>query len=102
MLRRRAESAARELSARVHGVSTTRFCRPILDWPHWAVWAYLYAHDLPVHPAYACTLSGQLDRDRLRVHAIGNPESGDRGYGRGRAEWEAHYYPQHQRRSDAL
>jgi hypothetical protein len=32
---------------------------------------------------------GRLDRERLRVAALG----GDPGRGHGRAEWEAHYYP---------
>ena len=88
------ESASRAMSAAVHGVATDRACRPILRWSSVEVFAYLRRHDLPVHPAYACSMGGTLERGRLRVGAIG----GDRGTGRGRAEWERRYYPEIARR----
>jgi phosphoadenosine phosphosulfate reductase len=85
---RAAESGQRSMSARVHGISTDKTCRPILRWPTWAVFAYLYDHDLPVHPSYAMTRGGEMDRDRLRVA----PLWGRRGKGMGRREWERDYY----------
>lgn len=87
---RAAESRQRAMSAAVHGVATLRACRPILRWSARDVFAYLALHDLPVHPAYAMTYSGQLDRDRLRVASVG----GERGRGHGRREWEQRYYPE--------
>lgn len=52
------------------------------------VFAYLAARDLPVHPAYAMSHGGRLDRRWLRVGSIG----GTRALGRGRMEWESAYY----------
>lgn len=83
------ESADRRLSARVHGVATERSCRPLLRWSADDVFAYLYAHHLPVHPVYAMTIGGQLDRRHLRVHALGGPQGAEFG----RREWEARYFP---------
>lgn len=85
---RAAESRGRTMRMRVHGESTGRTCAPIGWWPTADVWAYLHAHDLPVHPAYAMSMRGALDRDHLRVAHIG----GERGTGRGRREWERMYY----------
>lgn len=73
---------------RIHGVATSRTCRPIGWWSSADVWAYLARHDLPVHPAYAMTLGGRLERDRIRVHSIG----GEDGASFGRVEWEDRYY----------
>jgi len=85
---RSAESRQRVMSAMVHGVATERMCRPILYWRAPTVFAYLRKYDLPVHPAYAMTAGGLLERGRLRVHSIGD----DRGSGVGRREWEERYY----------
>jgi phosphoadenosine phosphosulfate reductase len=82
------ESSTRALSAAVHGVATARSCRPLLRWCAEHVYAYLAARDLPVHPAYACSLGGTIDRRHLRVGPLG----GERGTGHGRAEWERRYY----------
>lgn len=84
------ESSTRTLRTRRWGCSTKRTCAPIAWWTHQEVFAYLAHHGLPVHPAYAMTYGGALDRSEVRVAAIG----GLRGRGRGRAEWEAHYYPE--------
>lgn len=84
------ESRARGLSQRAHGHTTSRTCRPIIDWPSRLVWAYLARHDLPIHPAYAMTFGGVLPRDRVRVHSLG----GSDGSGHGRWEWENAYYPE--------
>lgn len=86
---RAAESGQRAMSARVHGVSTATTCRPILRWPTADVFAYLARFDLPVHPAYAMTMGGRWDRERIRVA----PLFGERGLFR--REWEEHYYPDH-------
>lgn len=83
------ESRVRALSARSHGVSTERVCRPILGWTAAEVFAWHALHDLPLHPAYAMTMGGALDRARLRVASLG----GDRGTGHGRRAWERRYYP---------
>lgn len=82
------ESSSRTLSAMTHGVRTARVCRPILWWKGLDVFAYLHRYDLPVHPAYAMTWGGTLDRERVRVASLG----GQRGTGKGRADWEHTYY----------
>ncbi len=86
---RAAESSGRRRSARVHGMSTDRSCRPLLMWNDLDVFAYLAAFDLPVHPAYAMTMRGTLERSTLRVDIIGD-EPGEMN---GRRAWEANYYP---------
>ena len=85
---RGAESAARRLRMRIHGVSSAKTCAPIGWWSGGDVFAYLHAHDLPVHPAYAMSLGGQIHRDRLRVSSIG----GERGTAFGRRVLEETYY----------
>lgn len=85
---RAAESGNRTLSAGVHGISTAHVCRPILHWSTADVFAYLLRHDLPIHPAYAQTMGGRLDIERLRVASIG----GERGSSSGRRYWEQAYY----------
>jgi 3'-phosphoadenosine 5'-phosphosulfate sulfotransferase (PAPS reductase)/FAD synthetase len=86
------ESGARKLRMMTHGTATERTCAPIGWWSAEDVFAYLHANGLPVHPAYAYSLDGLLDRARLRVAALG----GERGTGWGRRQWEERYY------SDAL
>ena len=85
---RATESGVRRLSAAVHGVATADVCRPILYWSTAAVFAYLALHDLPVHPSYAMSFGGRLDREYLRVDALG----GEPGGGNARPDWEATYY----------
>lgn len=85
---RKSESRARGLRMMVFGVATPRTCAPIGWWSTGEVYAYLARHELPVHPAYACTLGGMLDRDALRVDGLGE----SRGEGHGRREWERTYY----------
>jgi phosphoadenosine phosphosulfate reductase len=82
------ESADRARSAKFHGATSGGSCRPLIDWPAEYVYAYLYLNRLPVHPAYACTFGGSLDRMRLRVGDLG----GNLGTGVGRADWERRYY----------
>lgn len=83
------ESGARKKRAmRGHVLGTT--CAPLAFWGQEDVFAYLYAHRLPVHPAYACTLGGLLERGRVRVSSLG----GQRGTGMGRTSWEQAYYRQ--------
>lgn len=86
------ESGQRALRMRRWGTTTENTCAPLGWWTARHVFAYLAAHNLPVHPAYACTLGGRLDRERIRVSSLG----GERGRTMGRLEWERIYY------SDAL
>lgn len=81
------ESDARRVSAHVHGQATDRTCRPILSWRQEQVFGYLAARNLPVHPVYAMTTFGGLDRPQLRVHSLG----GMPGL-RHRGPWEDAYY----------
>lgn len=85
------------------GLSLGKSCQPLGHWTASDVFAYLFAHDLPVHPAYAMTFGGSLDRGRIRVAALLRSETRrdpaswrveleERGTGLGRAEWEAAYY----------
>lgn len=83
------ESSARMKRCKRWGHSTERTCAPLSWWTGDDVFAYLYNHDLPVHPAYAMSLGGSIPRDRLRVSSLG----GERGSGLGRTEWEETYYP---------
>lgn len=87
---RAAESGARVARMRAYGVSTERTCAPIGWWSTADVFAHLYRHGLPVHPAYALTAGGLYQRDRLRVGSIGSHH----GQGHGRADWERRYYPE--------
>lgn len=84
------ESTTRRMLVAQLGVDGGQHLRPIARWTAEHVYAYLHAHSLPVHPAYACSLGGRLDRARIRVGALG----GQRGEGHGRAEWEQRYYPE--------
>ena len=64
-------------------------CRPIGRWTAVDVYAYLHRHDLPIHPAYALSYSGALDRRWIRVSPLGGISAADKQ----RAGWEARYYP---------
>lgn len=83
------ESKSRTKRMAAFGATTANTCAPLGWWTGVDVFAYLHANKLPVHPAYACTMGGLLDRERIRVATIG----GERGTGHGRAEWERTYYP---------
>jgi len=85
---RKSESRTRGLRMMVFGTTTPKTCAPIGWWSTSEVYAYLALHDLPVHPAYACTLGGLLDRDTLRVDGLAELK----GEGHGRREWERTYY----------
>jgi phosphoadenosine phosphosulfate reductase len=87
---RSSESGTRKLRMLRFGASTASTCAPIGWWSGAEVFAYLLRERLPVHPAYACSFGGLLDRDRIRVASIG----GERGRGHGRREWEEAYYPE--------
>ncbi len=83
------ESATRKRRMVVFGHETENTCAAIGWWSTDDVFAYLHKHDLPIHPAYACTRGGTIDRNRIRVGTIG----GQGGTGWGRREWERTYYP---------
>lgn len=83
------ESRVRRIAQARWGDASKNACRPIGTWAATDVFAYLHKHNLPVHPAYAMSYGGRLDRRWLRVSSLG----GIRGADKGRADWEAHYYP---------
>lgn len=87
------ESRMRRISIGHRGLVTPNTCRPIAHWDATHVFAYLHKHDLPVHPAYAMSMGGYYDRQRLRVHPLGTavpPASAV--YRRDHAAWEELYY----------
>lgn len=84
------ESSTRRMAVGRHGLASRNSCRPIGTWGHHHVYAYLVGLDLPIHPAYACSMNGAWERKDLRVSTIG----GERGRRFGRAEWERRYYPE--------
>lgn len=82
------ESRIRTLVQHRFGDATERTARPIGTWAATDIFAYLAGHNLPVHPAYAMSLGGALDRRWIRVHALGGVTGADKG----RADWEQHYF----------
>lgn len=89
-------SGVRGEESRMRGMVMARWgeagpaaCRPIGRWSAVDVFAYLRRHDLPIHPAYAMSFAGKLDRRWLRVSSLG----GVRGADQHRADWELAYYP---------
>ena len=83
------ESRVRRIAQARWGDASERACRPIGEWSAVDVFAYLERFGLPVHPAYAMSHGGKMDRRWLRVSSLG----GLRGADRGRSEWESSYYP---------
>ena len=88
---RRFESGVRERYYRRWGGETDRTLAPIIRWTGDDVFAYLAAHDLPVHPAYAMSMAGSIPRERLRVSSL----HGSGGVQFGRREHEDIYYPEY-------
>ncbi|AWB84792.1 phosphoadenosine phosphosulfate reductase family protein [Corynebacterium liangguodongii] len=86
------ESRMRQRSARWHGTVSKNTCRPILDWTAEEVFAYMYRENLPVHPAYAMTYAGKLDRRWLRVHPLCSYHEESSVHGRDMVSWEDDYY----------
>ena len=82
------ESNIRKLRGLRWGTTTAHTCAPLSRWTGQDIFAYLYKFGLPVHPAYACSFGGMIDRIRLRVSSLG----GERGSGHGRRDWEQRYY----------
>ncbi|WP_276652439.1 phosphoadenosine phosphosulfate reductase family protein [Corynebacterium vitaeruminis] len=83
------ESRIRRMVMGRWGEAGPHSCRPIGRWKATDVFAYLTKFDLPIHPAYAMSHGGRLDRRWIRVSTIG----GVRGADKGRADWETAYYP---------
>lgn len=83
------ESSIRTTTVARNGEISATTCRPIAYWSGEDVFAYLSKYDLPIHPAYACSFGGTIERKRLRVDFI----DGEKGRGHGRSEWERAYYP---------
>jgi phosphoadenosine phosphosulfate reductase len=92
------ESGTRKISRFAHGISTPNACRPIIDWKHNDVFAYLAYNKLPVHPSYAMLGGGRWEREHLRVASLG----GKRGDQFGRTVWEKEYYSDVLRRTRQL
>ncbi len=87
------ESRIRRISVAHRGLVTRNTCRPIGHWTAIHVFAYLARENLPVHPVYAMTVGGKLDRRWLRVHPLcAAPPALSAVYGSDTAEWEDHYY----------
>lgn len=92
------ESDIRKLRFMRWGESSPHTCAPLSRWKCEDVFAYLWMHGLPVHPAYACTGGGRIwPRDRIRVASLG----GERGK-TPRRQWEHTYYGDRLREIDAL
>jgi len=92
---RAAESAARKRRHAVFGHASKNTCAPLSLWDGLDVFAFLVSRDLPIHPAYACTMGGLLDPVWLRVSPIGPLDTAvweRQGDEHGRAEWERRYY----------
>jgi len=88
------ESRVRAMSIGHRGTTTARTCRPIGRWSAVQVFAYLHAHDLPVHPAYAATYGGVMDHRWLRVHPLrSKAPARSVVYGQDMDGWEDHYFP---------
>lgn len=82
------ESAQRKMRFLHFGLETKNSFAPFARFNCQDVFAYLYEHDLPVHPNYAMLGGGRWDKYKLRVAAVGHCE----GDGMGRREWEREYY----------
>ncbi|HZT79610.1 MAG TPA: hypothetical protein VFA26_05295 [Gemmataceae bacterium] len=82
------ESRARLIKMRRWGLMTASSCTPLGWWTRADVFGFLAVRGLPVHPAYAMLGGGRWRREDLRIDAL----MGERGDGRGRAEWERTYY----------
>lgn len=95
------ENGTRERRMLRWGVSSPHTCAPIGFWSAVDVFAYLSKYDLPVHPSYAMSYGGRLDRRVLRVDALGGwtgtgtklqSEMTTSAAGMQRNSVEAHYY----------
>lgn len=93
------ESAMRRMSIRSRGLSSTHTCRPIGRWNAGQVFAYLETRHLPVHPAYAASYGGTLDRRWIRVHSLRSPTvtrlaGANPTHFKDTTNWEDAYFPQ--------
>jgi len=85
------ENAERRMRFLHYGTETEHTFAPFKYLNARDVFAYLWEHDLPVHPNYAMTGGGgqaRWDKYKIRVSALGH----ERGDGMGRREWEDEYY----------
>jgi len=91
------ESSGRRLRMRRFGLNSPNASAPLGWWTQADIFAYLAAHQLPVHPNYAMLGGGRWKRDHLRVSEIGD----EKGIEFGRREWEKEYYGDLLRRNEA-
>jgi phosphoadenosine phosphosulfate reductase len=82
------ESGGRKIRMKRFGIESDNALAPIGWWKADDVFAYLERFGLPIHPAYAMSLGGTFERDRLRVDSL----TGHIGEGTGRHDWERTYY----------
>jgi len=88
------ESRIRRISVGHRGLVTPNTCRPLGRWEATDVFAYLHREGLPVHPAYAMTMGGALDRRWIRVHPLCSaPPAQSAVHRHDPAYWEDTYYP---------
>jgi phosphoadenosine phosphosulfate reductase len=85
---RKDESAKRKFRFDVFGDESLNSFTPFENFLVADIFGYMYENNLPIHPNYAMTINGLIDRNRLRVAAIGNNE----GDGMFRKLWEKTYY----------
>jgi len=82
------ESTVRKIRMCKYGHNSKNTCAPLGWWSGQDIFGYLARHDLPIHPAYAMTMGGGMDRNRIRVDMLGD----ERGQSMGRLSWERRYY----------
>src|SRR5690606_18904538 len=85
---RAGESGVRKRAFRGTFRAETTSCWPVGEWTGQDIFSWLHLHDLPIHPAYACTMGGMKDRDRIRIGIIGGPKGTEFGL----RDWEWTYY----------
>lgn len=90
------ESRIRGKSLAHRGLTTKNTCRPLGWWTAVDVFAFLAREYLPVHPAYAATYGGVLDRRWIRVHPLCSaPPPRSAVHGRDTSSWEDDYWGDH-------
>lgn len=82
------ESSKRKRRKDAFGEESPNSLAPLIGWKGWMVFAYLAKYHLPIHPVYAMSFAGSLDRTRLRVGVLGSNFAS----GAGQNEHEGQYW----------
>ena len=82
------ESRMRALSIAWSGMATRNTCRPLAFWRGPDIFAYCAREGLPLHPAYAMSFGGVLDRQWIRTHPLCSIVEMKTDV----AQWEDRYY----------